>query len=69
MVENTVGIDVVRRAGAAEAAHIGRGNVETGLGKRRDLMSPGIGQFRPAVTENHQRAFALLMQEDLDSID
>ena len=30
---------------------------------RRDLMPPGIGQFRPAVAGHHQRTFALFEQE------
>jgi hypothetical protein len=32
-------------------------------------IPPVWRQLRPAVTENHQRAFALLAQEDLDSVD
>jgi hypothetical protein len=67
-VENTVGIDIGRRAGSAEAAHIGCRDTESGRGDRRDLMPPGIGQFGPAVAQQHQRTRALFQQKNLDAV-
>ena len=68
MVEDAVGVDVGGSAGAAEAAHIRCNHAETGLGNGWNLMPPGIGQFRPAVAEQHQRTPALFGQEYLDAI-
>ena len=43
IVKDAVGVDVGRRAGLAEAAHVGRDDAKTGGRQRRDLMPPGIG--------------------------
>jgi hypothetical protein len=43
--------------------------VKAGLGERWHLVTPGMGQFRPAVAEQHKRALALLEQEKLDAVD
>jgi hypothetical protein len=67
-VEYAVGADVGGRTGAAEAAHIRGDHVETSLSEGRNLMPPGIRQFRPAVTEQHQRTLALFGQEHLNAI-
>jgi hypothetical protein len=55
--------------GPAESAHIGRRDMETRSRNRRDLMPPGIGQFRPAMAKQSQRTFALLKQKYLDPVD
>ena len=68
-VEDAVGLDIRRRAGAAKAAHVGGDNVEAGRSQRRNLVAPGVGQFRPAVAEHDERAFALFEQEHLDPVD
>ena len=52
-IEDAVCTDIGRRAGSAETPHIRRDNMETGGRKRRDLMPPRIGQFRPAVAKHH----------------
>jgi hypothetical protein len=67
-IEDAVGVDVGRRAGAAEAAHIRCNYAETGFGNGWDLMPPGIRQFRPAMAEQHQRTLALFGQKYLDAI-
>lgn len=67
-VEYAVGVDIGRRAGAAEAAHIRCDHAETGLGNGWNLMPPGIRQFRPAVAEQHQRTPTLFGQENFDAI-
>ena len=68
VIEDAVGGDIRRRAGPAEAAHIRCDDMVARRGNRRDLMPPGIGQFRPAVAEHHQRTFALFEQEYLDPV-
>ena len=67
-IEDAVCTDVGRRAGSAETSHIRRNNMETRVRKRRDLMPPRIGQFRPAMAKHHQRTFALLKEKDLDPV-
>src|SRR5437870_813237 len=67
-IEDAVRTDVARRAGSAEAPHIRRHYMETRSCKRRDLMPPRIGQFRPAMAKHHQRTFALFEQKDLDPV-
>jgi hypothetical protein len=64
----TVRVDIGRCAGSAETPHIRRDHVETRGRKRRDLMPPGVGQFRPAMAKQHQRTFALFEQKDLDPV-
>jgi hypothetical protein len=51
-----------------KAAHVGRHDMETGFGQRRDLMPPGIGQFRPAVAKQHKRTVALFTHEQIDAV-
>ena len=68
IVENAVGADIGGRAGLAEAAHVGGSDPEARGRDRRDLVPPGIGQFRPAVAQHDQRTFALFTQKDLDPI-
>ncbi len=68
VIEDAVGGDIGRRAGPAETAHIRGDDMEAGRRNRRDLMPPGIGQFRPAVAKHHQRTLALFEQEDLDPV-
>jgi hypothetical protein len=63
-----VRIDIGGCAGSTETAHIGRRDMETRCRKRRDLMPPRIGQFRPAMAEHHQRTFALFQQKDIDPV-
>jgi hypothetical protein len=65
-IENAVGVDIGGSAGPAESPHVRRDDMETGSRDRRDLMPPGIGQFGPAVTEQHQRPFALFEQKEFD---
>ena len=67
-IEDAVYTDIGRRVGSAETPHIRRNSMETGGRERRDLMSPRIGQFRPAVAKHHQRTFALLKEKDLDPV-
>ena len=67
-VEDAVGVDIGRRAGSAETAHVRRNDMEAGRRERRDLMPPGIGQFRPAMAEHDQRTFALFEQKHLDPV-
>jgi hypothetical protein len=66
IVEDAVGGDLGGGAAAAKPAHVGRHDMETGSRDRRDLVPPGIGQFRPAVTEQHQWTLALFEHEQLD---
>jgi hypothetical protein len=68
VVEDAVGIDIGRCAGSAETPHIRCCDMETRSRYRRDLMPPRIGQFRPAMAEQHQRTFALFQQKDLDPV-
>ena len=42
--------------------------MKAGCRDGRDLVPPGIGQFRPAVTEQHQRTLTLLEHEQLDPV-
>ena len=67
-IEDRVGADIGWRAGPAEAAHVGGDDMEAGLGQRRDLVPPGVGQFRPAMAEHHQWPLALFEQEQLDPV-
>ena len=68
IVEDAVGPDISGRAGPAKPAHVGRDDMETGRRDRGDLVPPGIGQFRPAVAEQHQRTLALLEHKQLDPV-
>src|SRR6266851_8930340 len=68
VIENTVRIDIGGGAGAAKTPHIGRCDMEARRRNRRDLMPPGIGQFRPAMAKQNQRAFALLKHKYLDPV-
>ena len=43
--------------------------MEAGRRECRNLVAPGIGQFRPAMTEHDKGAFALFEQEHLDPVD
>ena len=43
IVEDGVGVDIGRRAGPAEAAHVGGDDMEAGFRDGRDLVPPGIG--------------------------
>ena len=67
-VEDGVGADVTRRAALPIAAHVGRHDMETGVGQGRDLVPPGIGQFGPAVAEQHKWTFALFAHEQIDAV-
>jgi hypothetical protein len=67
-IEDAVRTDIGRRAGSAKTPHIRRHHVETRGRKRRDLMPPRIGQFRPAMAKHHQRTFALFEQKDFDPV-
>jgi hypothetical protein len=69
IVQDAVGLDFRGRSRPAEAPHVGRNHMEAGRGQRRDLVAPGIGQFRPAMAEHDQRAFALFEQEHVDPVD
>jgi hypothetical protein len=42
--------------------------MEAGSRNRRDLVPPGIRQFRPAVAKQHQRTLALFEQKDIDPV-
>jgi hypothetical protein len=68
IVDDAVGVDLRRRSAAAKTAHVGGDDVETRRRDRRDLMPPGIGQFRPAMAEHHQRTLTLLAHEQLDPV-
>jgi hypothetical protein len=67
-VKNAVGADLGRRAGLPKPAHVGRHDMETGLGQGRNLVPPRIGQFRPAVAKHHQRALALFKDKLINSV-
>ena len=68
IVEDGVGADVSRRAGPAEPAHIGGNDMETGFGDRSDLVPPGIGEFGPAMAEQHQRTLSLLDNKEVQPV-
>ncbi len=68
IVEDAVGFHIGRCAAAAKPAHIWGHDMETGIRDGRDLVPPGIGQFRPAVAEHHQRPLTLLAHEQLDPV-
>ena len=67
-VQDGVGGDVVRRAAAAEAAHVGRDRAEAGLGERDQLVAPRVPQLRPAMAHQHQRARAAFRHMQLDPV-
>ena len=56
-LDDVVGFDL-RRAVAAVAALVRRGDLEPGFNQRVNLMSPEIPALREAVQENDQRTFA-----------
>ena len=68
IIENAVRSDIGGCAGSAKPPHIRCHDMETRSRNRRDLMSPRIGQFRPAVTKHHERTLALFEHEDFDAI-
>jgi hypothetical protein len=68
-VEDAVGRDILGRTALAEAAHVGGGDTKAGRRERLDLVTPGIGQFRPAMAEQNKRAVARLAQGKLDPVD
>lgn len=41
------------------SAHVRRHRTKSGLGQRRDLMTPGVGRFRKAVAEEDKWPFSL----------
>ena len=45
------------RCAASVAAQVRRDHMEAGLGKRQQLVSPGIGEFREAVQQDNARPF------------
>jgi hypothetical protein len=55
---HVIGLDRVRLVGAAVAAHIDRGDPETGLGEGSDLMAPGVPTFRKTMGQNDQGPIA-----------
>ena len=67
-IEDAIGGDIGGRAGSSEPPHVRRHHMKSGLRERLDLVPPRIGQFRPAVTEHHQRPFAPFKQEKFDPI-
>ena len=67
-IEDAVGVDIGRRAGAAKTPHIRCGDMKARRRNRGDLMPPGIGQLRPAMAKQHQRTRSLFAQEDLDAV-
>jgi hypothetical protein len=69
VIEDAVRIDLHGSAGSAKAPHIGGDNTEASRRYGRDLMPPGIGQFRPAMAEQHQWTVALFEQKYLDPVD
>jgi hypothetical protein len=67
-VEDGVGGDVGGSTRSAEAAHVGCDDMEAGVRDCADLVTPGIGQFGPAVAQHDERAFALFPEEQLDVV-
>lgn len=67
-VKDAVGAGIGRCAGPAEPSHVGRHDMEAGLGQGGDLMPPGIGQFGPAVAKYHQRTLTLFEDEQLNPV-
>jgi hypothetical protein len=59
-VEQAVALDLGGGVGLAVAAHVGRHRAEARVGQRAELMTPRIPGFREAVTQEHDRASALL---------
>ena len=68
-VENRIGIDVVRCRGTSESPHIGGDGVKARGGEGRQLMTPRMRQFGPAMAEQNQRTGAFLGHEHLDAVD
>lgn len=68
-MENRVGVDGGRRAGAPEAAHVRGNHMKAGIGQGAQLMPPGVGQFRPPMAKQHQRPAPALADEHVDPVD
>ena len=69
-LDDVVGVDGVGLRRAAVAALIGRQHVVAGLGQRRNLVAPGVGQFGEAVGQHDHRraAFAGLDDPQLHAV-
>ena len=69
IVEDRVGGDILRRGGAAKAAHVGRNRAKPDCGERDHLVAPRIPNLRPAMAQQHHRAMAVFGDIHLDPVD
>ena len=67
-IDDVVGFDLGRTIAAAVAALVGRGDLEPGVNKRINLMSPKVPALREAVQENDQGAFAFDYNAQPDAV-
>lgn len=67
-MEEHVSIDLWRLVGSTIAAHVGRHRVEPGLREGAELMAPGVPALRKSMTEDDQRACALLGHVHPDAV-
>ena len=54
-----IGVDGLRRVAAAVTAHVGGDDMIARVRECGHLVPPAVGQFGPAVHEEHERPFAL----------
>ncbi len=67
-VKQRVALDFGGPIRQAVAAHIGRNGVKSRRRQRAQLMAPRIPGFRKSMTEQHQRAAALLGDMNANAI-
>ena len=60
--------NIIGRARATEAAHVGRNRAKSRRRERNELMPPRIPDLRPAMAHQHQRPFAVFGDVHLDPV-
>src|SRR5690606_7265567 len=64
-----VRLDLLRLAGVAEAAQVGRDHPEAALDQRRDLVAPQVGGVGEAVQQHDRGALPLVEIGDVHAVD
>jgi hypothetical protein len=67
-LEDIIGFNRFRTIGFSVPPLVGGDGVIPRFSQRRELMPPGIAQFRKAVTHNDQRAISLLGNMHFDAV-
>src|SRR5580698_7226376 len=67
-LQDVVRIDVLGRVGTSEAPHIGNDHAIARSREHWRLMTPGISELWPTMTENDQRSLTLLCQVHPDAV-